>query len=121
MQPKLAEYVRGARLQFRYTAVWVGKLLANLLALRGAAAIAQSAATHRLGATELSREVSSPQSAADDCARACAALPSGLSDRRLYALRDAGLIDQLGRGLFRRVDAAEDADPDLLEIAYRVP
>ena len=45
----------------------------------------------------------------------------GLSDRRLYALRDAGLIDQFGRGLFRRADAAEDADPDLLEIAYRVP
>lgn len=43
----------------------------------------------------------------------------GLSDRRLYALRDAGLIDQLARGLFRRADAAEDADPDLLEIAYR--
>lgn len=45
----------------------------------------------------------------------------GLSDRRLYALRDSGFIDQLGRGLFRRADAAEDADPDLLEIAYRAP
>jgi hypothetical protein len=45
----------------------------------------------------------------------------GLSDRRLYALRDTGLIDQLGRGLFRRADAADDANPDLLEIAYRAP
>lgn len=40
-------------------------------------------------------------------------------DRRLYALRDAGLIDQLGRGLFQRADASGDADPDLLEIAHR--
>ncbi|MGW0228696.1 type IV toxin-antitoxin system AbiEi family antitoxin domain-containing protein [Actinopolymorpha singaporensis] len=45
----------------------------------------------------------------------------GLSDRRLYALRDAGDIEQLGRGLFRRVDAAAEGDPDLLEIAYRAP
>jgi hypothetical protein len=45
----------------------------------------------------------------------------GLSDRRLYALRDAGLIEQLGRGLFQRTDASSDADPDLLEIALRAP
>jgi len=45
----------------------------------------------------------------------------GLSDRRLYALRDAGTIEQIGRGLFRRADQASDADPDLLEIAYRAP
>lgn len=46
---------------------------------------------------------------------------AGLSDRRLYALRDAGLIGQLGRGLFQRADSAGDADPDLLEIAHRAP
>ena len=46
---------------------------------------------------------------------------SGLSDRRLYALRDAGVIDQLGRGLFRRTDAGAYADPDLVEIAFRAP
>jgi len=45
----------------------------------------------------------------------------GLSDRRLYALRDAGLIEQLGRGLFQRADTAGDADPDLIEIALRAP
>lgn len=43
----------------------------------------------------------------------------GLSDRRLYALRDRGEIEQLGRGLYRRPGA--DADPDLLEIARRAP
>lgn len=46
---------------------------------------------------------------------------NGLSDRRLYGLRDAGLLEQLGRGLFRRVDATEGADPDLLEIVCRAP
>jgi predicted transcriptional regulator of viral defense system len=43
----------------------------------------------------------------------------GLSDRQLYALRDAGAIGQLGRGLFRRADSS--GDPDLLEIAARAP
>lgn len=46
---------------------------------------------------------------------------AGLSDRRLYALRDAGLIEQLGRGLFQLAETADDADPDLLEIAHRTP
>lgn len=42
----------------------------------------------------------------------------GLSERRLYRLRDEGLIEQIGRGLYRRRDAAA-ADVDLLEIARR--
>ena len=46
---------------------------------------------------------------------------AGLSDRRLYALRDAGLIEPLGRGLFERADAVGDVDSDLLEIAHRAP
>jgi hypothetical protein len=45
----------------------------------------------------------------------------GLSDRRLYALRDAGLIEQLGRGLFQRADSVGEADSDLIEIALRAP
>lgn len=45
----------------------------------------------------------------------------GISDRRLYALRDAGLIEQLGRGLFQRTDASGSADSDLIEIAHRAP
>jgi predicted transcriptional regulator of viral defense system len=46
---------------------------------------------------------------------------AGMSERRLYALRDSGVIEQLGRGLYRRIDAADDADLDLLEIALRAP
>lgn len=46
---------------------------------------------------------------------------AGLSDRRLYALRDQGLIEAIGRGLYRRADATMSADLDLMEIAYRAP
>jgi hypothetical protein len=42
-----------------------------------------------------------------------------ISRRRLDRLRDAGLIERIGRGLYRRVDASSPADPDLVEIARR--
>lgn len=45
---------------------------------------------------------------------------AGLSDRKLYALRDAGEIIPLGGGLYRWSDA-EPADLDLIEIAERAP
>lgn len=44
---------------------------------------------------------------------------SGISDRRLYRLRDGGEVERLGRGLFRKANAP--GDPDLLEIARRAP
>jgi hypothetical protein len=44
----------------------------------------------------------------------------GLSKRALYALRDAGDIESLSHGLYRRRDAA-NADEDLLELARRAP
>jgi Transcriptional regulator, AbiEi antitoxin len=44
----------------------------------------------------------------------------GLSKRALYELRDAGEIETLSRGLYRR-RGAELVDEDLLEIARRAP
>jgi predicted transcriptional regulator of viral defense system len=44
----------------------------------------------------------------------------GMSAERLYAYRNEGLIDQIGRGLFRWADAPQ-IDQDLLAAAYRVP
>ena len=44
----------------------------------------------------------------------------GLSDRRLYGLRDAGKVIALGGGVYRWADAPP-ADDDLVEIAERVP
>lgn len=46
---------------------------------------------------------------------------AGVSDRRLYAWRDAGVIEAVGRGLYRRSDAGEPVDLDLVEIAHRAP
>lgn len=46
---------------------------------------------------------------------------AGLSQRRIYWLRDHGLIDPLARGTYRRVEASWDVDPDLVEIAVRAP
>lgn len=45
----------------------------------------------------------------------------GLSDRRLYQLRDEGDIDQIGRGLYRKADVEQLPDADLVEIAWRAP
>lgn len=44
----------------------------------------------------------------------------GISSRRLYRLRDQGLIESIGRGLYRRRDAGP-VDLNLLEIAQRAP
>src|SRR5689334_5152848 len=48
------------------------------------------------------------------------AVAAGLSAERLYRYRDEGHLEQVGRGLYRRADAAP-ADHNLLEIAHRVP
>jgi hypothetical protein len=44
----------------------------------------------------------------------------GLSKRRFYQLRDAGLLEPVGHGLYRRADAPL-ADLDLFEIVHRAP
>jgi hypothetical protein len=45
---------------------------------------------------------------------------AGVSDRRLYSYRDLGYVESIGRGLYRWAEATE-TDPNLLEIALRVP
>jgi len=45
---------------------------------------------------------------------------AGLDHRSLYALRDAGVLEVLGRGLYRRADA-DLVDPTLTEAAVRAP
>ncbi len=48
------------------------------------------------------------------------AVAAGLTHHHLYAQRDAGQIEQIGRGLFRKASAAV-ADIDLIEAARRAP
>jgi len=49
------------------------------------------------------------------------AIRLGIHPRILYALRDQGDIEQLGRGLFRLKTAEPLGNPDLVPIAVRVP
>jgi predicted transcriptional regulator of viral defense system len=49
------------------------------------------------------------------------ATEAGVTKWRLYAMRDAGLIEQVARGLFRRADSDELVDLDLAEVAVRAP
>ena len=49
------------------------------------------------------------------------ALEAGLNRRSLYALRDAGTITQLSRGVYRLASLPELEAPDLVTVATRVP
>jgi predicted transcriptional regulator of viral defense system len=49
------------------------------------------------------------------------ALRVGVHQRDLYALRDAGDLESLSRGVYRLADLPPLADPDLVTVATRVP
>lgn len=46
---------------------------------------------------------------------------AGLWRRDLYSLRDAGVVNEISRGVFRKADAPETAHLDLLAVAHRAP
>jgi predicted transcriptional regulator of viral defense system len=49
------------------------------------------------------------------------AIRLGIHPRTLYALRDSGEIERVGRGLFRLSTATPLSSPDLVPIAIRIP
>lgn len=49
------------------------------------------------------------------------ALRSGINRSTFYALRDAGLTEQLSRGLYRLADTEPLGNPDLVTVALKVP
>lgn len=53
--------------------------------------------------------------------RTSKALRLGIHPRTLYALRDSGEIEQVGRGLYRLSTAPALSSPDLVPIAIRIP
>ena len=61
-----------------------------------------------------------PRELLDDTFSYREAREAGLSDTRIYGLRDAGAILALGGGVYRWADAPP-ADLDLIEITERVP
>jgi putative AbiEi antitoxin of type IV toxin-antitoxin system len=46
---------------------------------------------------------------------------AGVPKRRLYELRDQGVLEQIGHGLFHQATQPWSADIDLIEIALRAP
>ncbi|MBI3464956.1 MAG: type IV toxin-antitoxin system AbiEi family antitoxin domain-containing protein [Planctomycetes bacterium] len=48
-------------------------------------------------------------------------LHAGIHPRTLYALREAGVLESLGRGLFRLADAPPLAYPDLVTVSAKIP
>lgn len=73
-----------------------------------------------MGSEERSETGRTPLSALPVTFSYSEALDAGLSEWQLYRLRDQGLIASIGRGLYRRHDAAM-ADIDLIELARRAP
>jgi predicted transcriptional regulator of viral defense system len=53
--------------------------------------------------------------------RTSKAIRLGIHPRTLYALRDSGEIERVGRGLFRLSTAPPLSSPDLVPVAIRVP
>lgn len=53
--------------------------------------------------------------------RTSEAIARGVHPRTLYAMRDAGVLEQLSRGLFRLADLPPLGHPDLVPVAIRVP
>jgi len=49
------------------------------------------------------------------------ALRAGIHPRDLYALRDAGVLDAVSRGVYRLAEMPPLAEPDLVAVAARVP
>lgn len=53
--------------------------------------------------------------------RTSQALAAGIHPRTLYALRDRGEIEALGRGLYRLTDMPMLGQPDLVVVATKIP
>lgn len=53
--------------------------------------------------------------------RTAQALREGVHPRDLYALRDAGVLELVSRGVYRLAELPPLADPDLVTVALRLP
>ncbi len=49
------------------------------------------------------------------------ALEQGIHRRTLYAMRDAGMLERLDRGLYRLADLPPLSDPDLVTVGRKIP
>ena len=49
------------------------------------------------------------------------ALGAGIHPRTLYAMRDAGVLERVSRGVYRLAELPPPGNPDLVSVATRVP
>jgi len=49
------------------------------------------------------------------------AISSGIHPRKLYAMRDTGILQGVSRGLYRLAEMPPLSDPDLVTVALKVP
>jgi len=49
------------------------------------------------------------------------AIKSGIHPRTIYAMRDQGIIERMGRGMYRFADMPSLGNPDLATVALKVP
>ncbi len=75
------------------------------------------AARHRSPATQRARKVFQRHGTM----RTKEILAAGIHPRTLYQMRDAGQVEQHGRGLFRLADMPPLGQPDLVTVAKRIP
>jgi predicted transcriptional regulator of viral defense system len=53
--------------------------------------------------------------------RSAQAIRLGVHPRTLYEMRDAGILDRLGRGVYRLAELPALGDPDLATVALKIP
>lgn len=53
--------------------------------------------------------------------RTAEAIKAGIHPRTIYQLRDAGILEQLSRGVYRLSDYGPVSNPDLVIVATRIP
>lgn len=53
--------------------------------------------------------------------RTSEAIRLGIAPRTLYTMRDRSLLEQVSRGIYRLTELPELANPDLVEVALRIP
>lgn len=53
--------------------------------------------------------------------RTSEAIGLGIAPRTLYAMRDGNLLEQVSRGIYRLTELPELTNPDLVQVALRIP
>lgn len=53
--------------------------------------------------------------------RTAEAMRLGIHPRTLYQMRDEGLLEQLGKGVYRLIEVPDFSEPDLVLVSKRIP